>query len=71
MHLRFWREFLVDGVALSVPSPVEWDTVCLRAHAGSAMGRRAEILGRVVGELRRKTPGMTVEDRQNWIHLKL
>jgi hypothetical protein len=70
VHLRFWREFLVDGAALSVPSPEEWDSVCIREHAGNALGRRGEIVQRVVDELRRHTPGMTADDRRDWIHLK-
>ena len=70
VHLRFWWEFLADGASLSVPTAQEWDATCTRERASNALGRRQEILERIVQQVCRQVTTLVVEDRDEWIYVK-
>lgn len=64
--LALWWELLADGAWIWAPAPAEWDDHWRARGAGGAVGRRAEILGRVAREaVRQKAPGAraSVDDR--------
>lgn len=71
-ELRFWWEYVHDGVLVQVPGEHEWDQFCAAQGAPWAAGQRGQVLARVLKRLEDgKARGMDPEPQPDGILFRM